>query len=250
MTNNIDSQTPRSEDVSLAEERSLWMLWRQQGDVSARSRLVERYLWLPRVVAGKALKDGSHAADLDRRDLVQAATIAMIESMDRFDIDANVSFATYCAKRIRGAILDTIDSTSDFRAQLALARDLKKERVNSLSGSVDMADRLKRVVEIAVGVAVGILLQDTAMFVDETVPSSPYSSGELLILRQNLMAIVAGLATQEQAVIKYHYYHDLSFAHIADIMGLTRARISQIHAKAVMSVRKRYADTGSFDQLA
>lgn len=245
-----DADSDVATAVTTRDEQALWARWRGQRVIAAREELIERYRWLPRKIAAQALRDGGYASDLDRRDLVQAATLAMIQAMDRFDPGTDRSFVAFASKRLRGAILDEIDGSSDLRSQIALARDLKRERIDSLSGSAEVANRLKRVVEIAVGVAVGILLEDSAMFVDDTTPSVPYTSGELQILRLNLLALIERLPTQERSVLNYHYFHDLSFAHIADLLGVTRARVSQIHAKALAEVRTRYADLGRYDELA
>ena len=59
--------------------------------------------------------------------------------------------------------------------------------------------------------------------------------------RAELHAALDRLTAQERQVIQLHYEHDLTFEQIAERCGFTRQRASQIHQRALASMRKQMA---------
>jgi len=49
---------------------------------------------------------------------------------------------------------------------------------------------------------------------------------------------VTDLPEPERSVVRQHYQHDLPFAEIATMLGLSRGRISQLHKSALGKLRK------------
>jgi RNA polymerase sigma factor for flagellar operon FliA len=68
-----------------------------------------------------------------------------------------------------------------------------------------------------------------------------YASVEYRQLQARLHAAVAALPAQERRVLEGHYFQQQSFAGIADDLGLTRGRISQIHKSALSRLRNVFA---------
>ena len=65
---------------------------------------------------------------------------------------------------------------------------------------------------------------------------------ESLEWRQTLLLLqreVEQLAPPEATVIRQHYVHGLTFTQVAELMGLSRGRISQLHTSALAKLRKR-----------
>ena len=92
-----------SASLSPERERALWALCRS-GDANAREELIVAYRPLVFWVAGRI-----HAAPSLRQDLVQEGMLAMIRSVDRFDPDRDLKFATYACHRIRGQMLNMLE---------------------------------------------------------------------------------------------------------------------------------------------
>ena len=233
------------------DEALLWQQWRATRAPAARATLVTRYLWLAKAVAVQVLRTRSPHEGLEYRELVQLATIGLMEAIGTFDPARGVPFQQFAGKRMRGAIHDGVDRNSEYHAQLALRRTLQRERAQSLAEGRQSSGRKKLLEEMigtAVGLAIGLMLEDTPMYQDErNVVSGPYHGGELLLLREQLRFIVEGLPEQERVVLEYHYFNELPFKEIAELMQLTKGRISQIHSKAMKLIRRRYAEFGSFD---
>jgi RNA polymerase sigma factor for flagellar operon FliA len=55
--------------------------------------------------------------------------------------------------------------------------------------------------------------------------------------REHLARLIEKLPVKQQQVMALHYQQDLSFAEIAEVLQLTRGRISQLHTEAMLSLR-------------
>lgn len=85
----------------------------QQGDISARDRLVEQNLGFLRDTAGRmykslALAESSLAIGKD--DLMQEGCLGLLSAIDSFDPPQKAKFLTYAAPAIRNAMIDFVRS--------------------------------------------------------------------------------------------------------------------------------------------
>src|SRR5262245_40317861 len=88
------------------ELAAAWKDFKAGGDEELRNRLVEQYLFLVRFTAeriGAKLPD-----EVDVDDLMSAGVFGLVDAIDAFDLERGGKFETYCAPRIRGAILDEL----------------------------------------------------------------------------------------------------------------------------------------------
>ena len=54
------------------------------------------------------------------------------------------------------------------------------------------------------------------------------------------------LGERERHILRYHYLEGLSFGQIAQLLGLSNARISQLHKAALGTLQRRLAASGHF----
>jgi len=80
-------------------DKALLRRYRDEGDLEARARLIERYLALVRSLARRYAYRGE---PLD--DLVQIGSIGLIKAIDRFDLSRGVELTTYATPNIIGEI--------------------------------------------------------------------------------------------------------------------------------------------------
>jgi RNA polymerase sigma-B factor len=85
--------------MTSAEDRVLLRRYHEDGDLSAREQLIERYMSLVRSLARRYSYRGEQ---LD--DLVQIGAIGLIKAIDRFDLDRGVELTTYATPNIIGEI--------------------------------------------------------------------------------------------------------------------------------------------------
>lgn len=221
------------------EELALWNAWRQRTDLSARERLVTIHMGLVRSISASIYRAHS-LGYVDFAELVQLGSVGLLDSIARFDPAHGVSFAAFASKRIRGEILTGLEQTSEVHAQLGYRRRIRKERTASLADSAKAqhgTDVFLQMVDLALGLAVGHMLEGTLMFVDERHEPATEASVQVRETSQGFARLIDRLPEAERQVLRYHYLQGFSFTAVAELMGLSKGRISQLHSKALKSLR-------------
>jgi len=221
--------------------RRLWDAYHRLRDSETRSRLVEHYMPLARIIAAKLYGlrfDATSSFD----DYLQYARVGLIEAVDRYDVSRNTSFETFSSYRIRGAILNGITHNSEAAAQMAFWRERGQERLASLRDNLrtvpDDAE-LTDLVDLTVELALGLILDDAAIgAVDESPSTNPYAAAEFAQLTQRIRELVSKLPDREREIIESHYYEHHEFQWLADKLGLSKGRVSQLHARALGRLRE------------
>ena len=88
--------------------RKLWQQYKKKASEPLRNQLMERYLPLVKYNAERIHAKLPDEVDVD--DLMSAGIFGLMDAIDAFDLERGVKFETYCAPRIRGAILDELRS--------------------------------------------------------------------------------------------------------------------------------------------
>lgn len=216
-----------------AAAHALWAQFIVSRADSQREGLIAHYLPLARIAAAKLYRlrlDDSVSFD----DYLQYARVGLLEAIDRYDPEREASFETFSSYRIRGAILNGLGRESEIAAQRAYWSTRTRERVDSLqpgavSGSADLDD----FAQLAVGLALGFLLDRESELVDTSATSNPYSATELAELRQVVRGLVEQLPEREREIVRQHYFHEREFQVVARELGLTKGRVSQLHSQAL-----------------
>lgn len=224
------------------EEHALWHSWRAEGDLTAREQLVHRHLELAKILAAKLFRRRT-SSNFAFAEYMQYATVGLLESVDRYEPALGIGFRTFASRRITGAMLDGLYQMSEQQQQIQWRQRLRAERAASLAHmqpAVGRATVFEELAEIAIGLALGFLLEDTPMLQLEepTQLDQQYARLELRQLQQRVCALVANLPERERLVIKYHYFHQVPFEQIATMFSVSRGRISQIHHRALRQLRE------------
>lgn len=221
-----------------------------------RTALVERHLPLVEQVVLRV--SGSFPRFVDRTELVSAGMLGLVEAADRFDFDRGVPFAGYAVQRIRGAVLDVARSADwSPRATRHLARrveDVTQELAREHGCGPDdeqIAQRLdveiselRRMRErINLGMVRALdsrqeldRAEDDDSMVDRTVPGLE----ELLEdreMRGYLRAALGSLSERHRVVVVGLYFEKRSFDELAELLGVSPSRISQIRSDALEIIR-------------
>lgn len=239
-------------------ENALWSLFRASGDEALRQQLIAHHLDYARVVAATYYARRNHN-EIEFAEYHQLASVALVESIDRYDPDKGAQFRTFAARRMHGAILDGLETLTEKQQQIAVRQRLRQERLDAIKaqareseaegapfgkGSKAHADELFRyLAEVGIGIALGCLLDGTGMVAaDEPAGQQPdglYQRHEYKQLQTRLRDVIRHLTPQEQTVITSHYLHEHTFDDIASRMDVTKGRVSQIHRAALQSLRSR-----------
>jgi RNA polymerase sigma factor FliA len=237
-----------------SEELALWRSLREERDEGARATLIERYLPYAKMVAAMMYGQRVNLED-EFADYLQMARLGLLEAIDRYDPDAGAQFKTFAARRVRGAVLDGITLLSEKHTQAHVrsrALAARTESVAQLEQAEQRGDLFKFLSEVGMGLALGFMLEDSGMFEPSsartTGPDPHYGAIELRQTRQQLHGLIDGLPPAERKVIRHHYLHGMAFEDIADGMNLTKGRISQIHKKALATLRELMAERHTCDR--
>lgn len=244
------SQEASSASKAAADIEALWSSYKKEQDIEQRNALIEHYLPLVRLVAGRlAIGLPSH---VDRDDLLSSGFFGLLDAIERYDPTRRNKFETYAGVRIRGAMLDylrakdwmpvtmrqRIRKHSDVSAQLAseLGREATDEEIRERMG---IGEKEYRVMLRELGAATLIPLDDYLAGGGEKAAEDggPSAQLEATEIKETLAAAIDRLPEKERIVVSLYYYDELTLKEISKILHLTEARISQLHSKAVFRLR-------------
>jgi RNA polymerase sigma factor for flagellar operon FliA len=245
----------RGPHAQAGDVQRLWKDFNEQRSQETRTLLFEHYLPLSRKIA-KILYARRGGLEVEFGDYLQQAAQGLMEAIDRFDPTRGVAFETYASVRIRGAVLNSLPAMSEKYAQINLRKRLHLERVESLTehmqepGTVGR-DTFLELADFAIGLAISYMLEGTGLIGGETSPLAggrdAYASVEQRQLADALRRLVDALPERERMVVQSHYYQGLSFTEVAERLGVTKGRVSQIHRQALQLIREAQGPGGQLD---
>lgn len=230
-------------------ELALWEQVRGARPEPARQALFRKYQPLARRIAWRFMRDDP-ATPVEFAELLQLASVGLLEAIDRYSPERAVPFRYYCPRRVAGAIADGVSRLSEVNSQISTARRIRRERTRSLAQDrarpTDLAGKLDLIGDIVAELALGLMLEGSNLFMeDERDPAR--DAYETLAWTQALRQVRSALETlpeRDRMVIGWHYLDGLPFDEIARLHGLTKGRISQIHKAALALLRKRLSAGG------
>lgn len=233
------------------EDRREASLWRRLGgdnDSEARQALFDKHSIAARALAKRAYFSRQRG-NMTLGDFEHAAYEALLRAIDRFDPKRVGAFPGYLRSTVDGAIADMLGRWSEAGTQYSTLRKVHGERLRSLRNQGSEASQVQsdfsQLVELTVGIALGLLLEDTGM-VDTGGSSSDvaggYSRSGLLAIRMRISEEVDNLDEPQKTIVLRHYVDGLTFAQISDMLKLSRGRVSQLHRAGLSLLRGRLVD--------
>lgn len=236
----------------------LWSEYQKKPTQEIREQLILAYAQLVKLVAGRLSMYLGHNVEYD--DLVSYGIFGLIDAIDKFDMSKNVKFETYASLRIRGAILDQIRKM-DWIPRTVRQRQRK---IDEAIKQIEMrTGKTATDEEIAVelGVSGDELLNWQSQLkvtnvvslsefeetgqepIIETVNKNRFSQPEDVVeeqeLKQKLVESLELLTEKERRVIELYYYEDLTLKEISLVLEVSESRVSQLHTKALLKMRKK-----------
>lgn len=234
------------------------------------NQLIETHLYLvDHVVHQLAARFPRH---VDRDELFGAGSAGLVDAAHRYDVDTGVPFARYASIRIRGAIIDATRSrdwatrrlrrdlreieTTSSQLEETLHRRPDDAEVAAAMGSDERTVRDRRAAAVTSTVLtldrpVGgdddrSLLGDRLSEQDEAwLPEQALERNELV---GTLRTAIANLPEQLRQVLVEHHFEGRLLRDIADDLGVTEARASQLRYEAIHALQAYFAT--SFDDVA
>lgn len=236
-------------------EDLLWMRAKDEQSLEAREALFNLHLPFARALASRHYRD-RRTGDIDYQDLQQLACTGLLEAIDRFAPARGVPFRAYAGHRIAGVIINGVSKMSEMREQIAFRNRIAAERAKSLiaqdAAKLDAGDAMQALADLAdlaAGLALGFMLETAGLISSENAADKRPNAYESMAWNETirwLNADLARLSERENKIIRAHYMEGVSFEQLADLFGLSRGRISQLHRTAIERLRKRWDRADAF----
>jgi RNA polymerase sigma factor for flagellar operon FliA len=237
--------------------KEVWVLYQSGGDGAIRNFFMEKYLPLVRYNAERIYARLPDEVDLE--DLMSAGLFGLMDAIDAFDLERKVKFETYCAPRIRGAILDELRSM-DWVPRLVRQRTGKVEQVRQkfeMESGVpateqDIADRLGLESDelgkyLRDGKAVGTVSLNRRCFPSDgsrdvreidIIRDDSQTNPLAEIQRNDLKDLITkGLSRAEKLIVLLYYYEGMTMKEIGSTLDLSESRVSQMHSSILARLK-------------
>ncbi len=249
----------------------LWQKYMQTREKEARDALIEEYLPLVKQIAGR-LSLGL-PSQVEEEDLVASGVIGLLEALERFNPAFDTGFKTFATWRIRGAMLDELrrlswPPRSLYRrlrelqgAEQKLAHQLGRE-----PSTAELADALKWSVEAVEQVysqvnSYALVSLESLLFApaasseggeEELLPAGPFVTPEENLERDERREVLTralnALAERERLLLALYYKEELTLKEIGSLLKVSTARVSQLHARALRSLRESLHAAGYMEK--
>ncbi|WP_225755722.1 sigma-70 family RNA polymerase sigma factor [Actinotalea sp. Marseille-Q4924] len=185
---------------------------------------------------------------VSRSDLVSAGHLALVRAARSFDESTGVPFARYAALRIRGALVDelrSMDWVSRGARQRARRITTLTDELTGTLGRTPSRNELAEAMGVAVeevDVARGaaetrvLSIEGFDGSIADTVATTTMGPEESLLVNERLQFLGAGVAALPERlryVVEQLFFHDRPVSDLADELGVTQSRISQLRTEAL-----------------
>jgi RNA polymerase sigma factor for flagellar operon FliA len=230
--------------------------------IAERDALINQHLGLVHHVARKLAAHLSTEADLD--EMISAGTFGLLQAADAFDGTRGLSFSTFAVPRIRGAILDELRrqdhvprnvrrrSRDLMRAREALTGTLQRQPTDvELSARMQVAPDVVRRWELDGEWASFASLDqparhDAATSLADMLSDSDATTAEDALTQEReverVKEAIMRLKDQERAVLALNFFEELRLPQIAEVLGVSVCRVSQIRSAALAKLRSTLTD--------
>lgn len=224
-------------------EASLWRTLLQSNDEDARRRVFDHYRPFAHKLA-MAIFARRPPDNFERADVEQLAYEGLLQAIARYDPARNIAFESFARKRITGHIQTGLAAVSEGAAQYRYHRRAERERLRSLAspGLAQDSDPLTTLAQLSSMIALGLITEATQELEPDRIADPQPSAYESLAwheLKQKVRQQISALPEREEYVVTQHYRNGVSFQQIAEILEISKSRVSQIHRSALLCLREQ-----------
>ena len=237
--------------------KKVWVKYKTKASEPLRNELMEFYLPLVRYNAERVHTKLPDEVDVD--DLMSAGIFGLMDAIDGFDMERGVKFETFCAPRIRGAILDELRSM-DWVPRLVRSRSSQLNQARSKfemeHGRRPTDEELREKIGVdhdeyskiqKDGSAVGTVSLSRKWF--ETDSSKDVREIDVLkdtrqvnplnaVQKRDLKDMITkGLTRAERLIIILYYYEEMTMKEIGVTLDLSESRVSQMHSSILARLK-------------
>ncbi len=243
----------------------VWSEYKKTGSEQLRNQLMENYLHLVKYNAERIYSKLPDEVDVD--DLMSAGIFGLMDAIDAFDLDRGVKFETYCAPRIRGAILDELRSM-DWVPRLVRSRSSIVEKArrslqmqlgrkptdDELCEKMGVDDDEYAKIRKDAG-AVGVVSLSRKWFetdsnkdvreIDVLKDAKQVNPFKVVQKRDLKELITKGLSRAERLIVILYYYEEMTMKEIGVTLDLSESRVSQMHSSILARLKAQLQHRGA-----
>ncbi len=247
--------------MSAREHKQLFVEFSKSKDIAIRNKLIEIYLYLVKRTAQSMAPAYRKYIQVD--DLVSYGIIGLIDAIDKYNPAMDTNFEIYAKVRIRGSILDALrksDWASNYMRQKIKAVENAMTELSTVNGVAPSEKEIAEYLKMDITQVQNALDESytfNMVYLDdlmsdasgknaaatardeENIPDSRYEEKELVYI---LSQCIDTLSDKEKLILKLYYEDELTLKEIGLVVGLTESRISQIHSKILITLRKRFEE--------
>jgi len=264
MARSSDGLQTWQPSVQLDEQQlaDAWNEYQKTHSEAIRNLLMEHYLPIVKINSERLGSKLPDEVEID--DLISAGIDGLRDAIKMFDLDRGVKFETYCATRIRGAILDGLRN-KDWVPRLVRARanqlGQSRRRLEARLGRRPDAHELAAFMRLSENDfekllrdahAVGIIslnrnfqdaessreVRETDLVADRKAPN-PMQAVHQEDVRD---LITKGLSKNERLILILYYYEEMTMKEIGATLDLSESRVSQMHSAIIDRLRQNLDD--------
>ena len=193
-------------------------------------------------------------------DLISAGIIGLLEVMEKYDATRGAKLNTFAYLRIRGAMIDELRSRDWFpRSARAKAKKIQEvtRRLEHEMGRYPDEEEVAKALNMDLDAYLSMLrscgnlsvvsIEDVSDAVGESRDrvidyvldddDSPEKYAEFYELERILAGELEKLPERQRLVLSLYYHEDMNMKEIAKTLGVTEARVCQIHSQAILNLR-------------
>ncbi len=239
---------------------SIWKKYKDTADPESKAFLTEYYLPFVKNIASNIIKKVKFGV-VEYGDLVNEGIIGLIKAIEQFDIDRGIKFETYAMSIVRGAIYNSIraldwvpertrektralqkamDNFSVMHGREGSEAEIAKEMNMTTADVYNLISDLGCIYLLSLEQPVssdedeGMILD----YVEDNGCSNPSEELEFKEQRQEIFNAIEALPERDSKIIKLRYFSGYSFDRIAQEIGISKQRVSQIHSRIIRQLRK------------
>ena len=235
------------------EEKYWQEYWTGKDSIKAYKNLVEYYLPLvARIVERLSIRVHQQ---LEKEELLSLGVVGLHHTVKSCSHERGGAFATYAKKRIRGSILDELrrqdhlsrNQRQEYRHLCQTIRELTEEhgrpptdiQIEEATGL--NPGQMQLLIEMA-GKAVSLneRLGEGMTFMDtiaDAKSQSPSDAADEIFAKEAMRDAFKYLETREQQLLYLRHNEGMRVKEIAEIMGISEGRISQIYKGIIIKLR-------------
>lgn len=228
---------------------------------SIKEMVVRAYAPLVKYIVGRI--NISPSSTLRRDDLYQFGVIGLLEALERFDPEKNVTFKTFAHRRINGEVIDAIrregSMSRDKVEKLKLIEKTTNALISELGrepmpfevyGRLNMDEDEYYSVLHASQINYTVSLDKTMLGGDgekiyrsETIEDPTAISVDEDLSRESMKSelknIIQDLPEKQRIILALYFYEELTLSDIGQVLSLTESRVSQILNQVLVEVKAK-----------